>query len=84
MLAILYILYMGQKTQVDNRVRIRRAELELTQSGLAALVGCTRQTVAFIEKVEFIPSVGLALKLADALRIPINKLFWLTDKGTTS
>lgn len=37
----------------------------------------TRQTIGFIEKGEFSPSVTLALKLAKALEVDLNELFWL-------
>lgn len=62
-----------------NSVRLKRRELELTQSDLAGAVGVTRQTIAFIEKGEFAPSIALALRLASALQTPINMLFWLEE-----
>jgi len=64
-----------------NIVKRKRAELELTQTELGELVGVTRQTIAFIEKGEFTPSVSLALKLADALKLPIAELFWLEEES---
>lgn len=60
-----------------NKIRLKRAEHELTQSDLAGLVGVTRQTIAFIEKGEFSPSITLSLKLSAALKTPIAELFWL-------
>lgn len=62
---------------VNNNIRLKRAEYNLTQSELGSKVNVTRQTIAFIEKGEFTPSVGLALKLAEALDTPIQDLFWL-------
>ncbi len=62
---------------VLNNVRLRRAEHNLTQTELGNKVNVTRQTIAFIEKGEFTPSVGLALKLAEALNTPVHELFWL-------
>ena len=64
-----------------NIVKRKRAELELTQTELGELVGVTRQTIAFIEKGEFTPSVALALKLAHALQLPIAELFWLEEES---
>ena len=40
-------------------------------------LGVTRQTIGFIEKGEFSPSVTLSLKLARELDCDINELFWL-------
>lgn len=60
-----------------NRVKELRARHSLTQSDLGKLVDVTRQTIAFIEKGEFSPSITLALKLADALKVDVKELFWL-------
>ena len=66
--------------KLHNQLKRKRSELGLTQSELGALVSVTRQTIAFIEKSEFAPSVTLALRLAQALETPINELFWLEDE----
>ncbi len=63
-----------------NAIKKNRIQQEFTQSELGKLVHVTRQTIAFIEKGEFAPSVTLALKLAAALQMPINELFWLEEK----
>ncbi|AOV07281.1 helix-turn-helix transcriptional regulator [Sporosarcina ureilytica] len=60
-----------------NRLKELRARHNFTQIELAKIVGVTRQTIGFIEKGEFSPSVTLALKLARALECDINELFWL-------
>lgn len=60
-----------------NRLKELRARHSFTQIELAKMVGVTRQTIGFIEKGEFSPSVTLALKLASALEIDLNELFWL-------
>jgi putative transcriptional regulator len=65
---------------LHNSVRTHRTALELTQTDLGGLVGVTRQTVAFIEKGEFSPSVTLALKLAQALKVNVADLFWLEEE----
>lgn len=64
---------------LHNSVKRARAERDITQVQLAKETGVTRQTIAFIEKGEFAPSVTLALKIAHALDMPITKLFWLEE-----
>lgn len=64
-----------------TRMRIARAERDLSQAELAALVGVSRQTISSIETGQYCPSTVLALRLARALRTPIDKLFWL-EGGT--
>ncbi|HSP22792.1 MAG TPA: helix-turn-helix transcriptional regulator [Planococcus sp. (in: firmicutes)] len=62
---------------LNNRVRELRARYGFTQSDLGKQVEVTRQTIAFIEKGEFSPSITLALKLAKALQTSVDELFWL-------
>jgi len=62
---------------LNNRLKELRARNNFTQIELAKQVGVTRQTIGFIEKGEFSPSVSLSLKLSKALKCDINELFWL-------
>lgn len=66
---------------LKNRVKELRARYGLTQSDLGKQVDVTRQTIAFIEKGEFSPSITLSLKLAKALQTNVNDLFWLEEDG---
>jgi putative transcriptional regulator len=63
--------------QLRNRIKERRAELEITQAGLAESVGVTRKTVNTVENGVFTPSTILALKLAEALDLTVEQLFWI-------
>ena len=63
-----------------NRVKELRARYGYTQSELGKQVEVTRQTIAFIEKGEFSPSITLALKLAAALKVDVGELFWLEEE----
>ena len=62
-----------------NRLRELRLEQGLTQVSLANIVGVTRQTIIALEKGKFVPSVKLALRLADTLGTPLEDVFWLDD-----
>ena len=63
--------------RLGNRLKERRTELGLTQAELAERVGVTRKTVNTVENGVFVPSTVLALKLARALSVPVETLFWL-------
>lgn len=63
--------------QLSNRLKQKRGELGLTQAELAEAVGVTRKTVNTVENGVFVPSAMLALKLARALNVPVEELFWL-------
>lgn len=62
---------------LKNRVKELRARYGFTQSDLGKRVDVTRQTIAFIEKGEFSPSITLALKLAKTFETKVDDLFWL-------
>ncbi|MBV9529404.1 helix-turn-helix domain-containing protein [Sphingomonas sp.] len=62
-----------------NRLKERRAELGLTQAELAERVGVTRKTVNTVENRVFTPSTLLALKLAEALDVTVEHLFWIDE-----
>ena len=63
--------------RLANRLKERRAELGLTQADLAGKVGVTRKTVNTVENGVFTPSATLAIKLAEALGLTVEALFWI-------
>lgn len=63
--------------RLANNLKQRRAELGLTQAELAAAVGVTRKTVNTVENGVFTPSALLAIKLAKALGVSVEQLFWI-------
>ena len=63
--------------RLANRLKEKRTELGLTQAELAETVGVTRKTVNTVENGVFTPSALLAIKLARALSVPVEKLFWI-------
>jgi putative transcriptional regulator len=63
--------------EIRNRLKEVRLQRNLTQESLADAVGVTRQSIIAIEKEKFVPSVRLAMQLAEALDTPVDSLFWL-------
>jgi len=66
---------------VNNSVRQYRLRAEITQEELAEQVEVTRQTIIALEKGSYEPSVALALRLARYFKHPLEKLFYLSEKG---
>lgn len=62
---------------LKNRLKEERARLGWTQADLAARTGVTRKTINTVENGVFTPSTTLALKLAAALGVTVEALFWL-------
>ena len=63
--------------RLANALKERRTELGLTQSELAELCLVSRKTINTVENGIFVPSTVLALKLAQALSVPVEQLFWI-------
>lgn len=64
---------------LGNRLKVLRAERDLTQEALAEAVGVTRKSINAIEKKRMVPSVVTALKLASVLGVPVEEIFSLAD-----
>ena len=60
---------------MKNRIKILRAEKDLTQAQLANLLQVSRQTVNAIEKGKFDPSLPLAFKLSRLFEQSIEEIF---------
>ncbi|HEX5237212.1 MAG TPA: helix-turn-helix domain-containing protein [Sphingomicrobium sp.] len=65
--------------RLGNRLKDRRTELDLTQGQLAELCLVSRKTINTVENGIFVPSTLLALKLAAALGVTVEWLFWIED-----
>ena len=61
--------------EIQNRIKIHRAELNMTQEELAGKAGVTRQTIIAVEKNKYVPSLELAFKIAKAFGQPIENVF---------
>lgn len=60
---------------MKNRLKVLRAERDLTQADLADELSVSRQTVNAIEKGKFDPSLPLAFKMSKLFDLPIEAIF---------
>ena len=60
---------------VYNRVEECRLARGLSRQQLADLVGVHYQTIGYIERGEYSPSLSLALNLAEVLEVEVTELF---------
>lgn len=58
-----------------TRIKELRARYDLTQEDLAKMVGVRRETILYLEKGKYNPSLELAYKIAKALETTIVDLF---------
>jgi putative transcriptional regulator len=71
---------MVKPTRVTNRIRALRFEHgEMTQAELADHIGATRQTVIAIEQGRYSPSLEMAFRIAQVLKVPLDEVFQYPD-----
>ncbi|MFM6963424.1 MAG: helix-turn-helix transcriptional regulator [Micrococcales bacterium] len=76
---------MGRKSKADeervaNRIEALRTKIGMTRQELADLVEVHYQTIGYIERGEYSPSLVLALKISKALGKKVEQVFMLEDK----
>ena len=62
---------------MTNRIKELRARHDLTQSDLARKVGVRRETIVFLEKDKYNPSLKLAYDIAQVFGMRIEEVFLL-------
>ncbi len=87
MLYLYYIAYMLQIKEVEmsrqpeepifNRIEELRSAKGLSRQQLADAVGVHYQTVGYLERGEYNPSLSLALKIANTLKTEVDEIFSL-------
>lgn len=68
---------MTNSDKLGNRLKVLRAERDLTQAELARRVGVTRKTINTVENRVFVPSTVLALELSRELGVTVEEIFHL-------
>ena len=63
---------------IFNRIEELRVERGLSRQQLADAVGVHYQTVGYLERGEYNPSLSLALKISEELDASVGKIFSLT------
>jgi putative transcriptional regulator len=65
---------------MKTRIKELRARYDLTQDDLAKKIGVRRETILFIEKGNYNPSIKLAHDIAKALQTTIDELFLFDEE----
>ncbi len=60
---------------MKNNVKVYRAQQGITQENLAEALGVSRQTIIAIESGKYLPSLGLAFRIARQFNTSIETLF---------
>ena len=65
----------GASSKLYNRIAVLRAERQLSRQELAEAVGVNFQTIGYIERGEYNPSLELAFRLAEVFGLPVEAIF---------
>lgn len=60
---------------MKNRIKVLRAERDMTQEELAILIGVTRNTIISIEKDRYCPSMKIGFRIARVFGVGIEDVF---------
>ena len=68
---------------MKTRIKELRAGRDLTQQALADLVGVRRETVVFLERGRYVPSLKLAYDVARVFGLAIEEVFSFDEDSHT-
>ena len=63
------------KRKLYNRIKILREERGLSRKELAEAIGVNMQTVGYLERMEYTPSLDLAFRICDLFGLPVEMVF---------
>lgn len=64
-----------EPSRLHNRIAALRADRGLSRQELADAVGVNYQTVGYLERGEYNPSLELAFRLSEVFEVPIEAIF---------
>jgi len=65
----------GDQPAIYNRLPVLRAERGLSRQSLAEAVGVNYQTIGYLERGDYNPSLELAFRIAEFFHLPIEAIF---------
>ena len=64
-----------QSRKLYNRIAVLRRELGISRKELAEKIGVNFQTVGYLEREEYNPSLDLAFRISEYFRLPVDFIF---------
>jgi len=64
-----------ESRKIYNRIRVLREERGLSRKDLAEKVGVNFQTVGYLEREEYNPSLDLAFRIGELFGLPVEMVF---------
>ncbi|MGV0342469.1 helix-turn-helix transcriptional regulator [Corynebacterium mastitidis] len=63
------------KDPIFNRIRVLRAERDMSRNQLAELIDVNPQTIGALERGDHSPSLDLAFRICDVFDLPVEAVF---------
>ena len=67
----------NMRLQLENRLKVLRAEKNITQEKLGKACGLSRQSINAIEKGKYVPTVLTAIKITRYFGVTVEDIFKL-------
>lgn len=64
---------------IFNRVRVLRAERDMSRAELAAAIEVNPQTIGALERGDHSPSLDLAFRICEVFELPVEAVFARTE-----
>jgi putative transcriptional regulator len=64
-----------ESRKIYNRIAVLRKEKSLTRNELADKIGVNFQTIGYLEREEYNPSLDLAFRISEVFELPIGLIF---------
>ena len=61
--------------KIFNRIAVLRSERNVSRKELADSIGVNFQTIGYLEREEYNPSLDLAFKLSEYFNLPVEMIF---------
>jgi DNA-binding XRE family transcriptional regulator len=64
-----------ESRKIYNRISVLRIERNISRKDLAEIIGVNFQTIGYLEREEYNPSLDLAFKISEFFNLPIELIF---------
>jgi len=64
-----------ESRKIYNRIAILRKERNISRKDLAEKIGVNFQTIGYLEREEYNPSLDLAFRISELFELPIDLIF---------
>jgi putative transcriptional regulator len=79
-----YYIYFMESRKLYNRIAILRKERKISRKDMAETVGVNFQTIGYLEREEYNPSLDLAFKISEFFGLPVDFIFSTTPQKPMS